>query len=74
MKEFDDALFDALRKLPDLLKYLVNEKGRFEENDEIHLLVNPSGSCEIHIALWVEEDFDDLDEFIHYMEEEIYKR
>jgi len=74
MKEFDDALFDALKKLPELVKYLSEEKGRYEEDDEIHLHVNPNGSCEIHIALWVEEDFDDLDEFIHYMEDEIYKR
>jgi len=72
MKEFDDALADALKKLPELLKYLVEEKGRYEIDDDIHLIVFPDGSCEIDIALWTEERFDNLDEFIQYMEDEKY--
>jgi len=73
MKEFDDALFDALKKLPELLKYYVEDRGMYEENDEIYLQVNPDGSCEIHIALWKAGEFDDLDEFKEQMESDGYK-
>lgn len=72
MKEFDDALFDAIKKLPEYLKYMVEEKGYYGSEDNIFLRVNPDESCSIEANLWPAIKFNNLDEFIQFIEEEEY--
>ena len=69
MTEFDDALLNALSGLPNYLKWRVEETGYFDMDDEIYLRVNADESCSIQVALWTPETFDNLDEFIQFMED-----
>lgn len=72
MKEFDDALFDAIKKLPEYLKYMVEEKGYYKSGNNIFLRVNPDKSCSIQTPLWPGTNFDNLDDFIQFMEDKEY--
>lgn len=73
MTEFDDALISEIKNLPKMVRYMSESMGMYEKNDEVYLRVNPDESCSIEIALWTHVRFDNLDEFIQYMEDEEYK-
>ena len=72
MTEFDDALISAINKLPKMVRHMSLVRGIYDKNDEVYLRVNPDESCSIEISLWTHIRFDDLDEFIQFMEDEEY--
>ena len=72
MTEFDDALIKALGNLRKMVRHLSLNRGMYDPNDEVYLRVNSDESCSIEIALWTHMRFDNLDEFIQYMEDEEY--